>query len=80
MFCENVIKNPGKIVLTVFSYLRLNACMKKSSIPYEKKSGVKQPHDFHYPLRYYIHFKLYEVHFSLLLLTEDSFSQSGVPS
>ena len=30
--------------------------------------------------RYYTHFKLYEAHFSLLLKTEDSFSQSGVPS
>ena len=30
--------------------------------------------------RHYTYFKFYEVHFSLLLLTEDSFSQSGVPS
>ena len=29
---------------------------------------------------YYTYFKFYEVHFSLLSLTEDSFSQSGVPS
>ena len=28
----------------------------------------------------YTYFKLYEVHFSVLLLTEDSFSQSGVPA
>ena len=42
---------------------------------YKKKSGVKQPHDFHYKLPQI--FKTIRDAFSLLLLTEDSFSQSG---
>ena len=44
-----------------------------------KKSGVKQPHDFHYSLLHII-LNSMELHFSLVLLTEDSSSQSGVKS
>ena len=52
-----------------------------------KKSGVKQPHYVHYPLLPNIKtvslfsIKVYLImYFSLLLLKEGSFSQSGVPS